>query len=76
MRYFTNRRVLDGSRGAEKKESKKSDSRRHVVDCDIRAFRARCARVMNNNQLLLPGRAINTQLTNTPPPRRNKGCHA
>lgn len=27
-----------------------------------------CARVMNNNQLLLPGRAINTQLTNTPSP--------
>lgn len=33
-------------------------------------------RVMNNNQLLLPGRAINTQLTNTPSPCRNKGCHA
>lgn len=98
-RYFTNRRVLDGSRGIETKRKKKGEKKERgegwgkkggkrrgkrailatVVQLTatfVRSEHRAPNRVMNNNQLLLPGRAINTQLTNTPSPCRNKGCHA
>lgn len=75
-------RKKKGGRGGEKKGGKRRGKRAilatvvQLTATFVRSEHRAPNRVMNNNQLLLPGRAINTQLTNTPSPCRNKGCHA
>lgn len=49
---------------------------RDEIQANAMFVRAFGAGVMNNNPLLLPGRAINTQLANAQPSRRNKARHA